>query len=128
MKKFDLEAAKAGAPVCTRDGKPVRIVCFDRKTESELKLLALIEYDEDGELCGQYTLKGEFWSELACTWDSRLNLMMAPTQHTTYVILFRRKNGEIGIDPLTFDTIEEAEKEARMIDDVITIGEITWEE
>lgn len=31
MKKFDLEKAKAGAPVCTRDGRPVRILCYDLK-------------------------------------------------------------------------------------------------
>lgn len=32
MKKdFDLAAAKRGAKVCTRDGLPVRILCFDLK-------------------------------------------------------------------------------------------------
>lgn len=30
MREFDLSAAKAGAPVCTRDGEEVRIICFDR--------------------------------------------------------------------------------------------------
>lgn len=34
MKPFDLEAAKAGAPVCTRSGKPVRIICWDMKWKS----------------------------------------------------------------------------------------------
>lgn len=29
MKAFDLEAAKRGAAVCTRDGKQARIVCLD---------------------------------------------------------------------------------------------------
>lgn len=29
MKDFDLAAAKRGAKVCTRDGWPVRILCFD---------------------------------------------------------------------------------------------------
>lgn len=31
MRTFDLEAAKAGAPVCTYAGNPVRIICFDKK-------------------------------------------------------------------------------------------------
>lgn len=31
MRVFDLEAAKAGAPVCTISGNPVRIICFDKK-------------------------------------------------------------------------------------------------
>ena len=30
MKQFDLAAAKAGAAVCTRNGKSVRIICTDR--------------------------------------------------------------------------------------------------
>lgn len=29
MHPFDLEAAKHGQPVCTRDGRKVRIICFD---------------------------------------------------------------------------------------------------
>ena len=31
MKEFNLELAKAGHPVQTRDGRPVRIICYDRK-------------------------------------------------------------------------------------------------
>lgn len=33
FKPFDLEAAKAGKPVCTRDGRKVRIISFDRHGE-----------------------------------------------------------------------------------------------
>lgn len=29
MKEFDFDAAKQGAAVCTRDGRPARIICFD---------------------------------------------------------------------------------------------------
>ena len=31
LKPFNLEAAKAGKPVCTRDGRKARIICFDKK-------------------------------------------------------------------------------------------------
>lgn len=31
LKLFDLEAAKTGKPVCTRDGRKARIICFDQK-------------------------------------------------------------------------------------------------
>ena len=30
LKEFDPEAAKAGKPVCTRDGRKARIICFDK--------------------------------------------------------------------------------------------------
>ena len=37
LKPFNLEAAKQGKPVCTRDGRKARIICFDakRKDSSE---------------------------------------------------------------------------------------------
>lgn len=42
MKPFDLEAAKAGEPVCTREGRKARIICFDR-VELFYTIVALIE-------------------------------------------------------------------------------------
>ena len=33
MRTFNLELAKAGEPVVTSNGKPVRIICFDHKTK-----------------------------------------------------------------------------------------------
>lgn len=41
MKNFDLEAAKAGAPVCTRAGFPARIICSDARNE-EFPIVAMV--------------------------------------------------------------------------------------
>lgn len=35
MKPFDLELAKQGNPVCNRERKDVRIICFDRKAHAD---------------------------------------------------------------------------------------------
>ena len=45
LKEFDLEAAKLGKPVCTRDGRKARIICFDRidSTGLNLPIVALIQ-------------------------------------------------------------------------------------
>ena len=43
MKPFDLEAAKAGAPVVTRDGKKARIICSDLNN-GEYDLIALVAH------------------------------------------------------------------------------------
>ena len=43
MKPFDLEAAKRGAAVCTRDGSCVRIVCTDCRGEDPI--VALVDYE-----------------------------------------------------------------------------------
>lgn len=42
MKTFDLEKAKAGAPVCTREGFKARIVCFDVDND-KFPVVALIK-------------------------------------------------------------------------------------
>lgn len=75
QKQFDLEAAKAGKPVCTRNGKKVRIVCFDRKG-AIFPILALIQWYDDVEkedICG-YTLDGKYHFG---SMESGMDLVMA---------------------------------------------------
>lgn len=42
LKPFDLEKAKAGAEVCTRDGRKARIICFDAVRYDNFPLVTLI--------------------------------------------------------------------------------------
>lgn len=57
MKNFDLEAAKRGAAVCTRDGRNARIIAFDCKGCGR-PLLALIDMG-DWEQSASHTERGE---------------------------------------------------------------------
>ena len=57
MKNFDLMAAKAGAPVCTRGGKEARIVCFNR-VDLEYPILGLRKNKAGVEYIFSYTLDG----------------------------------------------------------------------
>ena len=54
LKEFDLEAAKDGKPVCTRDGRKARIICFDRKFYHDgynYPIVAMVnDNDNDNEL------------------------------------------------------------------------------
>lgn len=43
MRTFDLEAAKAGAPVCTRGRKDARIICTDRRGYPAAVIIALLD-------------------------------------------------------------------------------------
>ena len=66
MIKFNLEAAKAGFPLITRDGHKLRIICFDRideKRHGNIVALMLgkskkyemfISYDLEGHNIGSY--------------------------------------------------------------------------
>ena len=70
MKEFNLELAKAGHPVCTRDGKPARIICFDAK--GSYPIVALL-YNNDEEFVRTFTNEG-FYSTGE---ESDYDLMMA---------------------------------------------------
>lgn len=48
LKPFDIQKAREDKPVCTRDGRKARIVCFDRKANTPI--VALIECDNHGEI------------------------------------------------------------------------------
>ena len=56
LKEFDLEAAKAGKPVCTMDGRKARIICFDRN--DLYPIVALIECEDGKEMIGAYSKEG----------------------------------------------------------------------
>ncbi len=56
MKEFNLKLAKEGAKVCTKSGKPVRLLAFDRDSLS-FPLVALIE---NRKVCC-YTTAGKFY-------------------------------------------------------------------
>lgn len=69
---FDLEAARAGAPVCTREGKPVRILCSDMNSFTGRSILALVKLTEVGEIATGYYPDGTFMS----AGKSGMDLMM----------------------------------------------------
>ena len=58
MKNFDLEAAKRGAAVCTRDGRNARIIAFDCKGCGMKPILALIDMG-DWKQSASWTERGE---------------------------------------------------------------------
>lgn len=62
MKKkipFDIEKAHAGAKVETREGRPARIVCYDKKPEA-CPILALVKY-KDVEIPTTYHADGTYY-------------------------------------------------------------------
>ena len=95
VKPFDLEAAKAGKPVCTRDGRKARIICFDRDWDTHI--VALVS-DPLGELVHHYLSNGKVDFDEQNDED----LMMRP----------EKKEGWINVkkDTSLFKSREEAER------------------
>jgi len=118
MKEFNLEEAKAGKAVCTRDGRPARIICFDRKSNSYPIIALIAETIGNGEVYKSYTIDGKF--------DGRgktdnLDLMMVAEKKEGWINIYSDHTRSYEI----FDTEEEAKK--YMYGRGTTI-KITWEE
>lgn len=65
---FDLEKASAGCKVVTKCGRPVRILCTDRK-ESDYPIVALVENEDGCETAEGYTLEGRYDIEYSLDMD-----------------------------------------------------------
>ena len=88
LKEFDLEAAKAGKPVCTRDGRKARIICFDYKgATNDYPIVALMEYNNDKgdvfEKVEKYTNEGNYNKYGGNKHPN--DLMMLPEKHEGWV-------------------------------------------
>lgn len=61
LKEFNLEAAKAGKPIYTRDGRKARILCYDLKGVEGYPIVAAIEtHDYLAESISAYDRNGRF--------------------------------------------------------------------
>lgn len=120
LKEFDLEAAKAGKPVCTRDGRKARIICFDRKLLFKgisYPIIALVEDTAKEETTYGYNEKGKVLIEDDATYKD--DLMMLPQKKEGWIIIHKEA---------IYDK-ETAEKIARETTaNVIRIQKIEWEE
>ena len=106
MKPFNLEQAKAGAPGCTRDGRPVRIVCYDLKGHKNYPILALVESPVGVESTVSYALNGHHSLDS----ETGIDLMMASVKREGWVNLYTCHSGATATDQCT---LYQSEKEAR---------------
>ena len=117
MKPFNLEEAKQGKPVCTRDGKPVRILCFDYKDES-YSIVGIISYGEY-ESVNTFTEEGKWSSDRTY---SNSDLFMAPVKHEGWINIYP--------DNCTSSQIYPTEEKAKFCanDEAISTVKIEWED
>lgn len=118
LKEFNLEAAKAGKPVCTRDGRKARIICFDAKCNKPI--VALI-YDCNKETVFQYLESGRFFVDQIDKYD----LMMLPQNKEGWVNIYKDFEDTVCC---IYSTEKEALEEKETEEDYITTVKIEWEE
>lgn len=121
MKPFNLEEAKAGKPVVTRNGYPAKVIYWDRKDE-KYPIIALVDKDED---IFEYTIDGRFYpSEESC-----LDLFMASEKREGWMNIYKC-NTYIDIrGGGIYHTKEDAiSSKGTLNSDYITTIKIEWEE
>lgn len=113
LKPFDLQAAKSGKPVCTRSGKPARIICFDRVDNTINKpIVALVTHNDGQEYLSMYHLDGRYNKS-----GDDFDLMMLP----------EKKEGWVNVSKFsTYDSKEEALSHKTY--DIIDTIKVSWEE
>lgn len=128
LKKFDLEAAKAGKPVCTRDRRKARIVCFDRNYRNDenedFPIVALVTMCDGSEEIGYYNNRGELLYN--CLTNSA-DLMMLPEKHEGWVNIYQKEQNRFpkGIFPSKDKAIEAISEIGRKYIDTV---KIEWNE
>lgn len=130
LKEFDLKAAKQGKPVCTRDGRKARIICFDYKGDSNAyPILALISTINlsgvPSEIIAKYTEDGRYAKYNNV--ENNEDLMMFPEKKEGWVNVYK------GIDGVTFSkhpytSKDEAIKKSGILSNRIDTIKVSWEE
>ena len=122
LKPFDLEAAKSGKPVCTRDGRKARIICFDRN--SNKPIVALITTN-DREYLTEYYCDGRISHNSSESND----LMMLPEKKEGWINVAKEPLGEDAVAlGYIYQSYEDAVKAGTDNDRYIATVKISWEE
>ena len=86
LKPFNLKDAKSGKPVCTRDGRKARIICFDLKNY-EYPIVAAVGNDSS-EILFSYTINGKIADGI----ESDKDLMMLPEKKEGWINVYKRES------------------------------------
>ena len=126
LKPFDIQKAREGKPVCTRDGRKARIICYDRQSDHGFPIVALVENtgaekDEDVHF---YRANGT-----AATAERAQDLMMLSEKKVGWVNLYKSGNSNFAAilgSVYVYNTKEGAINNANP-DKTIATLKIEWE-
>lgn len=123
MKPFNLEEAKAGKPVCTRDGRAARIISDDLQGEHPFAF-AIATRDGMGEKVRTYNHSGEYYDSE----ESKHDLFMAHVTKTVWVNLYRRRDLSVYAGSATYPYEQDAKAASNYAHCYIGTFPITYEE
>ena len=123
MKPFSLEEylKNPSRKVVTRDGRPVRIICTDRKGDTPI--IALVHDANDGQEYGYaFYSDGKFFRD----GNEELDLFFAPEKHEGWIVIYADINDNSHPGNHIFESKEEAEEEGEKGSGYVTTIKIEW--
>ena len=122
MKEFSLEEylKNPSRKVVTRDGRPVRIICTDRKGATPI--IALVNDELSEELGHAFYSDGKIFSDE----DNELDLFFAPEKHEGWINIYADINDNSHPGNHIFESKEEAEEEGEKGSGYVTTIKIEW--
>lgn len=131
MKEFDLQAAKNGKKVQTREGNEARIICFDRK-DAVRPIVALVQVPDIDAPFDQprYVEEVRYYAPNGKTdpKEPQLDLVMATEKKVGWVNIYKEpldNHSVIGVYTSEKEALEDANKDDEKA--VATI-KVEWEE
>lgn len=126
LKPFDIQKAREGKPVCTRDGRKARIICFDRKFYHDgynYPIVAMVN-DNDNELVHAYTQDGLLVGNM----EGDLDLMMLPEKKDGWVNVAKEPLGDDEVVlGYIFNSYEDAVRSGKANERYVATVRIEWE-
>lgn len=139
LKPFDIQKAREGKPVCTRDGRKARIICFDRVTNSTNEytghLIVLVTNPNGDEQSFYYTEKGNLAGEDEYD-NHKWDLMMLLEKKEGWVNVYDADTTFRFVEGMVYNTKDEAIQRAkeevtngqREKNEYVDTVKICWEE
>ena len=124
MKEFNLDEylKNPSQKVVTRDGRDVRIICTDYK--SDYPIIGLVTIDKNRELAYNFQKNGEYYFTDE---DSQLDLFFAPIKREGWVNIYKRMSKCSYVEESIYSSKEIAIKN-KFGDSYITTTKREWEE
>ena len=129
MKRFNLEEylKNPSRKVVTRDGRPVRIICTDRKGSGGHPVVALYPNWQEylDEIVCTFCANGEFTMGIESDYD----LFFAPEKHEGWINVYRDTDtGTTSFGAVLYASRKEAEEVGKSDDYYVATAKIEWEE
>ena len=127
MKEFNLTEylKNPSQKVVTRDGRDVRIICTDFKSQMDKPIIAIMKEDENKESVWNFSKNGKY--HLPENKESSKDLFFAPTKIERWINIYKDKDITY-LPGIIHDSEKEAKEAIKGDPEFIATIKIEWEE